>query len=264
MDSILESIIEIIKEGGKILLSASSLHVEGISKGGHANFVTEYDSKIQSFLIEKLHEILPEADFIGEENGLSQYKEQDRKGYAFVIDPIDGTNNFIKGYEPSVISIGLLREGIPFIGVICNPFRDQVYYAMRGQGAWLNGVQIHSSPEPLESSLISVGTSPYLPELHPKMLRISALYLEHGMDLRRTGSAAMDLCLLASGKTGVFFEPLLGLWDYVAGAVICQEAGCVMTDLDGKPLTYDGSSSVLCVSEGVSRGRYLPGDLMNA
>ena len=131
MQTILDGIIEIIREGGKILLSASSLHAKGISKGGHANFVTEYDSKIQSFLIEKLHALLPEANFIGEENGLSLFNEQDRKGFAFVIDPIDGTNNFIKGYEPSVISIGLFRDGIPFIGVIYNPFQDQTYYAMR-------------------------------------------------------------------------------------------------------------------------------------
>lgn len=261
MQTILDGIIEIIREGGKILLSASSLHAKGISKGGHANFVTEYDSKIQSFLIEKLHALLPEANFIGEENGLSLFNEQDRKGFAFVIDPIDGTNNFIKGYEPSVISIGLFREGIPFIGVIYNPFQDQTYYAMRGHGAFLNGSPIHSSQESLENSLISVGTAPYQPELHPKMFEISALYLRHGMDLRRSGSAAMDLCLLASGKTGVFFEPILGLWDFAAGAIICEEAGCVITDLEGKPLTYDGSSSILCVSEGVSKGRYLPRDL---
>ena len=264
MHEILEGIIGIIKEGGKILLSASSLHAKGIAKGGHANFVTEYDSKIQSFLIEKLSILLPEANFIGEENGLSSFMEKDRKGYAFVIDPIDGTNNFMKGYEPSVISIGLFRDGIPFIGVIYNPFQDQVYYALRGHGAYLNGIRIHSSLDPLESSLVSVGTAPYLPELHPKMFDLCALYLSHGMDLRRSGSAAMDLCMLASGKTGLFFEPVLGLWDFAAGAVICEEAGCIITDLDGNPLTYDGSSSILCVSEGVSRGRYLPDDLRKA
>ena len=261
MQAILEGIIRIIKEGGAILSSAASLHAKGIAKGGHANFVTEYDSKIQSFLVERLHELLPDAHFIGEENGLSEFKEQDRTGYAFVIDPIDGTNNFMKGYKPSVISIALFRDGTPFIGVIYNPFQDQVYYAMRGHGAFMNGTPIHSSEDPLESSLVSVGTAPYNEALHATTFELSALYLKYGMDLRRSGSAAYDLCLLASGITGLFFEPVLGLWDFAAGAVICEEAGCTITDLDGKPLTYDGSSSILCASAGVSKGTYLPSAL---
>ena len=261
MQAVLDGIISIIKEGGAILSSAASLHAKGTSKGGHANFVTEYDSKIQSFLIDRLHTLLPEAHFIGEENGLSEFKEQDRTGYAFVIDPIDGTNNFMKGYEPSMISIALFRDGVPYIGVIYNPFQDHVYYAMRGQGAYMNGAPIHSSEEPLESSLVSVGTAPYNEALHPKTFELCALYLKHGMDLRRSGTAALDLCLVASGKTGLFFEPVLGLWDFAAGAVICEEAGCTITDLDGKPLTYDGSSSILCASAGVTKGVYLPSEL---
>ncbi|MBQ8092654.1 MAG: inositol monophosphatase [Clostridia bacterium] len=261
MQMLLDGIVGIIKEGGEILLSAASLHAKGFAKGGHANYVTEYDSKIQNFLIDRLSKLLPEANFIGEENGLSAFQENDRTGYAFVIDPIDGTNNFMKGYEPSMISIALLKDGSPYIGVIYNPFQKQVFSAIRGHGAFVNNTPIHSSEEPLESSLVSVGTAPYNPELHATTFDLASLYLRYGMDLRRSGTAAWDLCAVACGKTGLFFEPVLGLWDFAAGALICEEAGCTITDLDGKPLTYDKSSSILCASAGVSRGTYLPSDL---
>ena len=112
----------VAREAGKIILSADSLQVTTDEKSGHANFVTEYDKKVQDFLFEKLALVLPEASFVGEEEGAESFREEYRKGYAFVIDPIDGTTNFIKAYRPSVTSIGLLLDGKPFIGVVHNPY----------------------------------------------------------------------------------------------------------------------------------------------
>lgn len=246
------------REAGRIILSAGENKAVTDTKSGHANFVTMYDRKVQEYLFAELGRVLPEASFVGEEEGAETFREEYRKGYAFVIDPIDGTSNFIKAYRPSVTSIGLLLDGQPFIGVVYNPYRDVCYSAQRGEGAFRNGMPIHSSEEPLARSLFSMGTSPYYEELSARSFKIGEHYLHRTIDMRRSGTAAWDLCQLAEGVTGLYFELKLGLWDYTAGAVIATEAGCRLTDIDGHALTYDGPSSVLAVSKGVAREPYLP------
>ena len=246
------------RKAGGIMLSASSIEAATDAKSGHANFVTKYDKKVQEFLFAELARILPEASFVGEEEEADSFREEYRRGFAFVIDPIDGTTNFIKAYRPSVTSIGLLRDGKPFIGVVYNPYQDVLFSAERGKGAYRNGVRIRSSEEPLARSLFSMGTAPYYEELTARSFRIAELYLHRTIDMRRSGTAAWDLCLLAEGITGLYYELRLGLWDFTAGAVIAEEAGCVLTDIDGNELTYDGPSSVLAVSAGVAREDYLP------
>lgn len=253
-----KQIEEAAREAGKILLSANDIQAATDEKSGHANFVTMYDKKVQEFLFAELARVLPEASFVGEEEGAECFREEYRRGYAFVIDPIDGTTNFIKAYRPSVVSIGLLLDGKPFIGVVYNPYHGILYSAERGKGAYRNGVLIHSSGEPLERSIFSMGTAPYYEELTVRSFRIAENYLHRTIDMRRSGTAAWDLCLLAEGITGLYYELRLGLWDFAAGAVIAGEAGCVLTDIDGNPLTYDGPSSVLAVSAGVARENYMP------
>ena len=245
------------KEAGKIMLSASDLSPETDEKQGHANFVTSYDRKIQEYLFEALHELLPEANFVGEEEGKDRFLDADRKGYAFIIDPIDGTSNFIYKYRPSVISIGLFRDGEPYLGVIYNPFEDVLCHAVKGEGAFWNDRPMHSSTLPLSGSLVGFGTAPYYEELSKKTFEYAARYLQKCVDLRRSGTAAWDLLLVAKGVTGLFFELKLSLWDFAAGALIAQEAGCTVTDMEGNPLSWDGPSSVLCASEGVAKEDYI-------
>ena len=230
-----------------------------ISKEGHANYVTIYDQKIQEFLIERFTTILPEAHFVGEEEEKEIFAPGYEEGYTFVIDPIDGTTNFMKDYHLSVTSIALFKDGLPFIGVIYNPYTDQMFWAQKGEGAYENGRRIWSNEESLARSLVGMGTAPYYDEETTwKAFQIGHWYLRHSMDVRRTGSAAYDLCLVASGKTGMFFEPRLGLWDYAAGALIVTEAGGRITDLRGQELTYRGKSSICAVSRGIAREDYLP------
>ena len=107
----IKSIIEIVKEAGEIMLSAKRPKI--MEKSGHANFCTETDEKIQAFLIERLKALFPEAEFLGEEDGQDVFSAKMSSGYCFVIDPIDGTSNFIYEYRPSVISVGLLKNGKP-------------------------------------------------------------------------------------------------------------------------------------------------------
>ena len=186
-DSITEKIEEVAKEAGQIMLAASAPEVK--EKSGHANFCTETDEKIQEFLIGKLSDILPEASFLGEEEGQDIFTEKMTHGFTFVIDPIDGTSNFIYGYRPSLVSIALLKEGKPYIGVVYNPFDDEMYHAQAGCGAYMNGKRISSSPAPLSDSLTVFGTAPYYVELQDRTFEIVKRLMPRCVDVRRSGTA---------------------------------------------------------------------------
>lgn len=260
----LGSIIEeAAKLAGKIMREAPRDRIRIDAKEGHANFVTEYDQKVQQALFSFLSARIPEAHFLGEEQGQDTFQPEDTRGLTFVIDPIDGTSNFMKGYEPSVTSIGLLEDGAPLLGAVYNPWVDRLFLAEAGKGAFENGVPIHTDPAPLSRSLVTMGTAPYYPGLPDIAFRLAGIYLSRCIDIRRSGSAAWDLCMVASGRTGLYFEPKIQLWDYCAGALIAAEAGGTVTDFSGKPLSFSGPSSIAAASCGIAEeGDYLPDTLL--
>lgn len=256
---LLRKIISAAYGAGEIMVNASPHDEDVMAKGGRANYVTVFDEKVQEFLLKELSRILPEAHFVGEEEGQEIFLPEYGKGFTFVVDPIDGTSNFMRDYELSVTSIALLKDGRPYIGVIYNPYADRIFYAEKGCGAFENGRQIFTSPDPLSHSLVSMGTAPYYAdEITHSAFEIGNWYLKRSIDIRRSGSAAWDLCLIASGRTGLFYEPLLCLWDYAAGACILEEAGGTITDMHGEILAYRGKSSILAVTAGVAKEDYLP------
>ena len=258
IETLLQAVTDAAREAGRIMRSADRIAESVSAKDGHANYVTEYDKRVQTYLFSALSKALPEAAFIGEENGADAVTEESRRGWAFCVDPIDGTSNFVMGYRPSVTSIALLRNGTPFLGVVYNPYADLMFSAVRGRGARLNGTPILSSPAPLAQSLICFGTAAYYPELAHRTFRLCEYYLPRCVDLRRSGAAAWDFCTAAMGSIGLFFELRMNLWDYAAGALIAEEAGCRVTDIDGLPLAYDGPASILCASRGAAREAYFP------
>ena len=223
-----------------------------IEKAGHANFCTETDEKIQAFLVKRLSKILPEAAFLGEEDGIDVFTEKMKSGYLFVLDPIDGTSNFIYAYRPSVVSIALLKDGRPYIGVIYNPFDDMIFSAKAGEGAYMNGERIRSSERPLSRSLAVFGTAPYYEELQDQTFEIARKLLPQCVDLRRSGTAAWDTCCVALGRCSLYFELRVQLWDYAAAALIAEEAECFVTDTKGRPLSYTGKTSILVRARGVA------------
>ncbi|MBR2527341.1 MAG: inositol monophosphatase [Blautia sp.] len=260
-DQLLEQIMDAAREAGGIMLSARDGQKSVKSKEGHANFVTEYDEKIQRFLIDRLSAILPEAAFVGEEEGKGNFEEAFRNGFTFIIDPIDGTSNFMKGYRPSVTSIGLLKDDKPYLGVIYNPYYDEMIYAKKGEGAFCNGEKLSTSEDTLADSLVLMGTCPYYePEVSHAAFELGFYYQQRSIDVRRSGTCAYDLCSVAAGRTGLYFEPRVYVWDYAAGACIVQEAGGRVTDLQGRELNFRGKSSILAVSKGVAGESYLPPD----
>ena len=250
LNMMMEQIRTIAKEAGAVMLEASDPKIK--SKSGHANFCTETDERIQEFLVDRLGRVLPEAKFLGEEEGQDEFTEKMKKGYVFVLDPIDGTSNFIYGYRPSVVSIALLKDGLPYIGVIYNPFDDMIFEAKAGCGAYLNGERIMSSDMPLSETLAVFGTAPYYTELQERTFDIAKKLLPLCVDLRRSGTAAWDMCCVAMGLCNLYFELRIQIWDYAAAALIAEEAGCTVTDVEGRPLSYTGPSSALCRARGVT------------
>ena len=257
LKKLLEGVERAARHAGKIMLEARNVGNTVSEKEGHANFVTEYDKRVQEYLFREMMRLLPGARMVGEEEGADAFSDLD--GYAFCIDPIDGTLNFIAGYFPSVTSIALLEDGRPLLGVVYNPYADEMFSAIRGGGAWRNGHAIVSSEAPLARSLTLFGTAPYNPELNQITGDLCVEYLSRSEDLRRSGSAAWDLCCVACGQAGLFYEVNLHLWDYAAAGLICEEAGCVLSDMRGAPLRFDVvTSSVIVASRGVSAEDYLP------
>ena len=253
IERVLEGIRSAAREAGAVMLEADHIEATRESKEGHANFVTSYDRRVQELLFERLSKLLPEAHFLGEEEGQERFLEEYRRGYTFVIDPIDGTTNFMRAFRPSVISIGLLKDGEPYLGVVYNPYEDVVFHAVKGCGAFRNGKPVRSAERALKDSLVLFGSSPYDISLQPATFRLLERYCAAALDVRRTGSAAWDLCLIASGVADVSFDFRLEIYDFMAGSVILSEAGGRVTNIYGEPMTYDGRSSLLAVSAGVAR-----------
>lgn len=211
-------------------------------KEGSANFVTAYDVKVQEFLKAGLTDLFPDAHFFAEEDGESS--QTIGEGYTFIIDPIDGTTNFMCGYDHSAVSVGLLRDGEPVFGGIYDPYRDEYFCAVTGQGATRNGQPIRVSERPVTRGIVAIGSAPYRKDtLSATMLSMTADLFSTFADFRRSGSAALDICHVASGQLDAFCEPVLSPWDYAAGSVILSEAGGISTNFSGKPLDLSAPSS---------------------
>ena len=233
---------------GRMLLGADRSHMEVDAKEGRANFVTEYDRRVQEHLKERLGIRLKEAVFVGEEEELHACVD---KGLALITDPIDGTTNFMKDYHLSCISVGLTMDGEAYGGIILNPYLGELYYAERGMGAWCNGNRLAVSDKPLKDGIVLFGTSPYRPDLTDVSFRLARTYFEQALDIRRSGSAAWDLCCIAAGRAELYFECILQPWDYAAGSLIVSEAGGRVTTLEGEPVRYDCACSVLACGSAV-------------
>jgi myo-inositol-1(or 4)-monophosphatase len=202
---------------------------------GANDFVSEVDLAAETRIREVVGRLLPEATVAGEE--LSPDAVGDR-GVIFVVDPLDGTTNFLHGYPAYAVSIGVLCDGRLAAGVVHDAVTNEVYTAAEGHGAWLGAERLRVS-EVTEPARALIGTglpfrderqiAPYLPQLARVMARTAGV--------RRAGSAALDLCDVARGRFEAFWELTLMPWDMAAGTLLIREAGGVVTDLAGAPAT---------------------------
>lgn len=208
-----------------------------IKHKGVVDLVTEVDIASEHFIkgfLEKKH---PEIAFFGEEGGcVKNWKS----GEVWVVDPIDGTCNFASRLEHFCVSIALCRDGVPVAGAIAQPLSGDVYYAYKGGGAYLNGHKICVSQTSCTDDALSVTGFPYNRREHIDIImkRFRAMLLKT-QDVRRLGSAALDLCYVARGVFGIFWEQNLKPWDIAAGTLLVNEAGGRVSKYDGSEMHLD-------------------------
>lgn len=230
MKVVLEEVLNIVKEAGKALTGREGAN--HISQKGASDYVTEVDTKVQLFISQALEKSYPEIQFLGEE---SSDQQVDFSKKVWVLDPVDGTTNLIHDYKHSVISLALFEAGEAELGIIYDPYREELFWARKGEGAFLNGKPIKvSKAKEMSQSLITIGTSPYYVELAEENFEVFKRVFIDAQDIRRSGSAALDLAWVACGRIDGYFERRLKIWDYAAGLLLVQEAG-------GSAMNYEGN-----------------------
>lgn len=202
-----------------------------VSVKGPANFVSVADMKAEEIIFKELSKARPGYSFLMEERGLV---EGDDKTHRWIVDPLDGTTNFLHALPLFCVSIGLEREGQLVAGVIYNPASDELYTAEKGKGAYLNDRRLRvAARKTLADTLVSTGIPHRGRPGHPKFLKEMDTVMKEVAGIRRTGSAALDLAFTAAGRFDVYWERNLKPWDMAAGIVLVREAGGFATDLDG-------------------------------
>lgn len=214
---------EFIRQERKIF-SYDNVEVKGMN-----DLVSYVDKTSEKLLVEKLSIILPEAGFIVEENTKTGLKE-----YNWIVDPLDGTTNFVHGIPCYAISIGLEHKGEIISGVVYEVAQNECFHAYKNGGAFLNGTKISvSNRASLSESLIATGFPIYNFSRIDSYITVLTTLMKSTHGIRRIGAAAADLCYLACGRVDAFFEYNLNPWDVAAGALIVKEAGGTVTDFSG-------------------------------
>ncbi len=216
--------------GGYVKNESKNVRNKHITDKGVNDFVTDVDKNSEKKLVKELLKLLPEAGIIAEEGSNYAQKEQ----YNWIIDPLDGTTNYIHGAQPYSISIGLMENKRMIAGVVYEINHNECFYAWRGGGAYLNGHPIQTSEAPaVKDALIATGF-PYSDFSRlDSYLETFTYLMKNSHGIRRLGSAAADLAYVACGRYDAFFEYGLHPWDVAAGVVIIEEAGGKVTDFKG-------------------------------
>ncbi len=232
MHPMLNIAVRAARTAGKVIVrSFEQLDKVEIESKGTNDFVTSVDISAEQAIIETIRKSYPEHTVIGEESGISKGADDD---YQWIIDPLDGTTNFVKGIPHFAVSIALKVKGRLDQAVIFDPIRGEVFTASRGKGAQLNGFRIRvKNHKELSGTVLATGF-PHKQKQHSQayMAMFSALFLKT-CDMRRAGSAALDLAYVAAGRVDGFFEIGLKPWDTAAGELLVIEAGGLVTDFVG-------------------------------
>ncbi|MFD1777742.1 inositol monophosphatase family protein [Fredinandcohnia salidurans] len=231
-----------IKEAGERIRDSFKTKLVVESKSNPDDLVTNMDKETEQFFIGKIHETFPSHQILGEE-GFGD-KLQSLNGITWIIDPIDGTMNFIHQQRNFVISVAVYEDGVGQIGLIYDVVHDELYHARKGQGAYFNSTKIEPLGEvPLEKAIVAINAT-WVTEnkrIDPKIL-IPIVNAVRGT--RSYGSAALELAYVVTGRIDVYITMRLSPWDFAAGVVLLNEVGGIVTTLDGEPLNFLKENSV--------------------
>jgi len=253
----LKAVLQVAKEAaakaGQLMKDSIGASVQK-TKMSSKDLLTEIDPLCQKIVEEHVRATFPDHKFLGEESVAAGSEEsakalQDliKAEWLWVVDPIDGTTNFVQGLPLSVVSVGVAYKGQPVVGAIMDPYRDELFAARGGGGATLNDTPIHcATEEKLGDAVIAAGSPTIMASINPSLRGIAAL-MPQCRSVRMFGSAALHLAWIACGRLTGYFEPDLNSWDTAAGAVILKEAGGKLTGLDGSAFEL-GTRAVLATN----------------
>jgi len=210
-----------------------------VSRKGPSDFVSTADLKAEKTLYEELSKARPGYGFVMEERGVVEGTD---KSHRWLVDPLDGTTNFLHGIPHFAVSIGLEREGVLVAGVVYNVVRDELFWAEKGAGAYLNDRRLRvAARNDLRDALIATGAPFHGKPGHDVFLREVERVIAKTAGVRRWGAASLDLAYVAAGRFDAFWERNLSAWDIAAGAVLVREAGGVVTEPDGGDFMKTGA-----------------------
>ena len=238
--------------GEYILENLGRISNEDIDTKQASDFVTRVDKESEQLIIHTIKQNYPDHHFLAEES----VKDSDTGDYRWIIDPLDGTTNYIHAYPVFSVSIALERKSELVLGVVYDPLRNEIFTAEKGKGAFLNGKQVNvSTVSDLSNSLVATGFPFRRKELIDPYLRLFRNIFNRVSDIRRAGSAALDLAHIAAGRCDCFFEIGLSPWDIAAGSLLIREAGGIVTDFGGGP-DYLLTGNIVCGNP------FLQGDIL--
>ena len=249
--TVLEQVIDIVREASGLMDRTGGFEIQ--DKGSRENIVTSSDLAVQHLLMKRLAEVVPEAGFLAEEEDCKDIVHP----AVWIIDPIDGTANYARGNENCCISVALARAGELVLGVVYSPWRGELYTAEKGKGAFCNGKPLHVSDRPFENGLLFTSMAPYRKDLARTCSDIIYdIYLACN-DVRRSGSAAVELCQMAAGFAELYFEMWLMPWDHAAAGLVLREAGGTLVGIDGNAPTLMTPAPVIAANTAPSCHRLL-------
>ena len=258
------AVCEIARQAGAYIREERrKFSLDSVERKHAHDYVSYVDKGSERLIVSALRELLPEAGFITEEGTAEDVKSDEVKSerLLWVVDPLDGTTNFIHQYAPYAVSIALLQGKTVLIGVVYEICADECFYAWQGGGAWLCGMRnvecgtrseesgvrserLHVSSQKMQDALLCL-QFPYNSDAYkPVMKRLIDRLYGHVGSIRACGSAAMALCQVAAGRLDGYAEQYIGQWDYMAGSLIVMEAGGTVTDYSGSPDFTQGNSVV--------------------
>ena len=242
LKTILDEALVISKEAAAFIQSqAGKVSEEDVITKSRNSLVSYVDQQAEKILVTGLSKILPEAGFITEEGTVAQKKS----AYTWVIDPLDGTTNFLQQIPVYSVSVGLLHEDEIVMGIVCDVEQNEVFYAWKGGGAWCNGKRIHvSNRTDVRDAVVATGFPYSSRDVLPQLTAVFDFFLKNARGIRRLGSAAIDLAYVACGRFDVYYETTLNPWDIAGGIILVQEAGGVVTDFEGKHRMFDNGQII--------------------
>jgi len=240
--TLLQQSLPVVEEAAAFIRSqAGKVSEQEVETKEHNSLVSYVDKTAEEMLVNGLRSILPEAGFITEEETTLQVESN----YTWIIDPLDGTTNFLQNIPFYCVSVGLTHNGELVVGIVSDVVHQETYYAWKGGGAWCNGVQISVSDKASVVDAVVATGFPYAAlNVSPPLVDVFEYFLKNARGMRRLGSAALDLAYVACGRFDIYYETSLNAWDIAGGILLVKEAGGSVSDFTGGQLMLENGQVI--------------------